>query len=455
MKTIDIYDNIKNIKIYNEIDIEINGVTIDTRELNNGDCYIGIKGEKFDGNIFYKDAFEKGASICILDNYEISNEDLKYLKDNNKSIMVVENSVIALGNLAKYVRNNFNYPVIAITGSSGKTSTKDLIYSVLKMKYNAHKTPGNKNNFTGLPTSLLSSKEETNMLILEMGMNHLGEISYLTNIVNPDVAVITNVGTAHIGNLGSRENILKAKLEILEGLKKDGIVIINNDNDLLHEWYLSNKDNYNVVTIGIDNSSDYQASNIKECENRSEFICNNESYSINVGGKHFIYNSLMAIALGSIYKVSTKGIKKGIKEFELSGNRMNIIKKDNITIIDDTYNANYDSMQYAIKYLGSLSGRKIAVLGDMKELGDYSINLHKDIGKIIYTENIDVLITVGNDSKYINESSIKLGFNKSNSYHFENNEEAIKLINKIKNKKDNILVKASNSMNFKEIIEKI
>ena len=452
MKSIDIYKNIEYIKIYNEINIDINNISIDTRNIKDNDCFIGVKGEKFDGNLFYKDAFDSGATICILDNYKESEEDLKYLKDNNKSIILVENSVISLGKLASYVRDNFKYPVIAITGSSGKTSTKDIVYSVLSHKYNAHKTPGNKNNFTGLPTSLLSIEEDTNMLILEMGMNHLGEISYLTNIVKPNVAVITNVGTAHIGNLGSRENILKAKLEILEGLKKDGILVINNDNDLLHEWYLNNKDKYKIVTIGLDNKSDYQAKNIKEHESSSEFICNDEKYFINVGGKHFIYNSLVAIALGSIYNVDIKDIKKGIEEFELSSNRMNVIKKDSITIIDDTYNANYDSMKYAIKYLSNLNGRKIAVLGDMKELGDYSINLHKEIGKLIYEEKIDILITVGDDSKYINEESIKLGFNKENSYHFDDKKDAIKLINKIKNKKDNILVKASNSMNFKEIV---
>lgn len=455
MKSIEIYKNIKYIKIFNEISIEINNISIDTRNINNGDCFIGVKGEKFDGSLFYKDAFKNGASVCILDNYRANKEDLEYLKNNNKSIVLVKDSVLALGEIAKYVRNNFNYPVIAVTGSSGKTSTKDIIYSVLNQKYNAHKTLGNKNNFTGLPLSLLSINRDTNMLILEMGMNHLGEISYLTNIVKPDVAIITNVGTAHIGNLGSRENILKAKLEILEGLKKDGIIVINNDNDLLHEWYLKNKNRYNIITIGIDNKSDYQAKNIKEHENYSEFICNNEKYSINVGGKHFIYNSLVAIVIGNIYKLNYKDIKKGISEFELSNNRMNIIKKDNITIIDDTYNANYDSMQYAIKYLGSLNNRKIAILGDMKELGDYSIKFHKKLGKLIYDQKIDILITVGDDSKYINEEAIELGFNKDNSYHFNKNEQAIKLINKIKKENDNILVKASNSMNFKEIVNNI
>ncbi len=455
MKSIEIYKNVKYIKIFNEVDIDINSISIDTRTINKNDCFIGVKGEKFDGNLFYKDAFDKGASICILDNYNITDEDIKYLKDNNKSIILVKDSVIALGELAKYVRNNFKYPVIAVTGSSGKTSTKDIIYSVLKQKYSAHKTLGNKNNFTGLPLSLLSINKDTNMLILEMGMNHLGEISYLTNIVKPDIAVITNVGTAHIGNLGSRENILKAKLEILEGLKQNGIVIINNDNDLLHEWYLENKNKYNIITIGIDNDSDYQAKNIKECENSSSFICNNKKYFINVGGKHFIYNSLVSIAIGNVFKVPIEKIKKGLIEFELSDNRMNAIKRDNITIIDDSYNANYDSMQYAIKYLGSLNNRKIAVLGDMKELGDYSIKLHKEIGELIHNQKIDILITVGNDSKYINEKAIELGLNKNNSYHFDNNKDAINLINKMKNRNDNILVKASNSMNFKEIVNNI
>lgn len=455
MKSVEVYKNVKYIKIFNEVDIDINSISIDTRTINKNDCFIGVKGEKFDGYLFYKDAFDKGASICILDNYNITDEDIKYLKDNNKSIILVENSVIALGELAKYVRDNFKYPVIAVTGSSGKTSTKDIIYSVLKQKYSAHKTLGNKNNFTGLPLSLLSINKDTNMLILEMGMNHLGEISYLTNVVKPDVAVITNVGTAHIGNLGSRKNILKAKLEILEGLKQNGIVIINNDNDLLHEWYLENKNKYNIITIGIDNDGDYQAKNIKECENSSNFVCSNEEYSINVGGKHFIYNSLVAIAVGNVFEVPIEKIKKGLIEFELSDNRMNVIKRNNITIIDDSYNANYDSMQYAVKYLGSLNNRKIAILGDMKELGCYSIKLHKEIGKLIYNQKIDILITVGNDSKYINEKVIKLGFNKDNSYHFDNNKDAIILVNKIKNKNDNILVKASNSMNFKEIVNEI
>ena len=455
MNTLDIYKNIKYLSLFNEVNRNINKITIDTRKVVDGDCYIGIKGDKNDGNLFYMDAFNKGASLVILERFNINDEVMDYLVKNNKSILVVEDTKKALGDLAKYKRSLFFSPVVAVTGSAGKTSTKDMIYSVLKEKYNAHKTIGNQNNHIGLPLTILSLEEDNEVLVLEMGMNHLGEISYLTNIAKPDVAVITNVGTAHIGNLGSRENILKAKLEILEGLNPNGVIIINNDNDLLHEWYLNNKGNYNIITIGINNNSLYMANIIERNEWWSTFSCDNEIYKVPVGGEHFIYNALAAIAVGKYFNEDVDIIKHGILNFELSSNRMSIINSGNITIIDDSYNANFDSMSYAIKYLGSLTGRNIAVLGTMRELGDYTEDLHKKIGNLVEKEKIDILITVGEDSDFINEGAIDAGFNKDNSYHFTNNLDAINFINSIKSDNDNILVKASNSLNFKEIVEKI
>ncbi len=455
MNTLDIYKNIKYLSLFNEVNRNINKITIDTRKVVDGDCYIGIKGDKNDGNLFYMDAFNKGASLVILEHFDINDEVMDYLVKNNKSILVVEDTKKALGDLAKYKRSLFFSPVVAVTGSAGKTSTKDMIYSVLKEKYNAHKTIGNQNNHIGLPLTILSLEEDNEVLVLEMGMNHLGEISYLTNIAKPDVAVITNVGTAHIGNLGSRENILKAKLEILEGLNPNGVIIINNDNDLLHEWYLNNKGNYNIITIGINNNSLYMANIIERNEWWSTFSCDNEIYKVPVGGEHFIYNALAAIAVGKYFNEGVDIIKHGILNFELSSNRMSIINSGNITIIDDSYNANFDSMSYAIKYIGSLTGRNIAVLGTMRELGDYTEDLHKKIGNLVEKEKIDILITVGEDSDFINEGAIDAGFNKDNSYHFTNNLDAINFINSIKSDNDNILVKASNSLNFKEIVEKI
>ena len=455
MKTLDIYKTLKYLSLFNEINLDINKITIDTRKVEENDCYIGIKGEKNDGNKLFMEAFKKGANLVILDNFEMNDEINEYIHKNNKSILVVENSVKALGELARYKRSLFYSPVVAITGSAGKTSTKDMIYSILKEKYKAHKTIGNQNNHIGLPLTILSLEEDNEVLVLEMGMNHLGEISYLTNIAKPDIAIITNVGTAHIGNLGSRENILKAKLEILDGLNPNGVLIINNDNDLLHSWYLDNKDKYKIITIGIYQDSDYMANIIEKSEWSSTFSCNNVIYKVPVGGEHFIYNALAGVATGEEFNVSEEQIKDGILNFELSSNRMSLISINGYTIIDDSYNANFDSMSYAIKYLGSLSGRSIAVLGTMKELGSYSEDLHRKIGSVIKNEKIDILVTVGDEATYINDGAVEAGFSKENCYHFKDNKAAIEFINTIKKQEDNILIKASNSMNFKEIVEAI
>ena len=455
MKSIDIYENIDAVEIINKIDTVINNISIDTRKIHDNDLYVGIKGENFDGNLHYMDAFNKGASIVIVSNIEKTPELMDYLKNNNKCLILVKDTVKALGSLAKYKRSIFTKPVVAITGSAGKTSTKDMIYSVLKEKYNAHKTIGNQNNHIGLPLTILSMEDDKDILVVEMGMNHLKEISYLTNIAKPNIAVITNVGTAHIGNLGSRQNILKAKLEILEGLDKDGTLIINLDNDLLNDWYKNNKDKYNIKTFSIDKKSDFKATNITEEENYSTFICNDELYRVPIGGEHFIYNALSAISVGSILNLNHEEIEKGINNFELSRNRMHIIENNDITVIDDCYNSNFDSLSYSIKYLGSLMGRKIACLGTMLELGEYSEDLHAKIGDVIPKEDIDILVTVGDYTELINERAVSNGLKKENSYHFNNNEDAIKLINKIKESDDKILVKASQALNFKEIVEKI
>ena len=217
----------------------------DSREVKQDDTYLGIKGETINGSIFFEEAFKKGAKGAILQNIEITNEQKENY--NNKFIIVVEDTVKAMQQIATYKRSLYDIPVVAITGSVGKTSTKDMVYSVLSMQFNTLKTQGNYNNHIGVPLTIFQLKDQE-MLTIEMGMNHFGELSTLTKIAKPTVAVITNVGTAHIGNLGSRENILKAKLEILEGLDKDGYVVINNDNDLLHNYSLNN-DNTDYVLL--------------------------------------------------------------------------------------------------------------------------------------------------------------------------------------------------------------
>ncbi len=420
----------------------------DSREVKEGDIYVALKGEKFDGNDFYLDAVNKGAKVCIITK-NLTDEELKIVKNKCINIIKVEDTLGALQKIAKFKRNLYNIPVVAITGSVGKTSTKDMIASVMKEKYNTLKTEGNYNNEIGVPLTILRLNNEEAMCI-EMGMNHFGEIRKLTNIARPTIAVITNIGTAHIGNLGSRENILKAKMEILEGLIGN-TVIINNDNDLLNKWAIENKDKYNIITYGIKNNSKFMAKSIKSYENKSEFYINNQKIIVPVGGEHFVLNSLCAIAVGNELNIPMDKIAEGIKNLDLSKKRMEIIKNEiGTTIINDTYNANYDSMKAAIEYLKEIKNkRKIAVLGDMLELGSYSEKLHKDVGLLV-DKNIDILITVGKESKYIAEKS-----NAKEIYEFDSNNQAIEKLKSIITKDDVILLKASNSMNFNEITNSI
>ena len=425
----------------------------DTRTIQLNDIYVGIKGENFDGNTLYEQAFEKGAKACLLQGVEISNELLNTYKD--KAIIMVDDTIKALQQIASYKRDLYNIPVIAITGSVGKTSTKDIIASVVGEKYKVLKTQGNLNNHIGLPMTILGLKDHE-ALVVEMGMSNFGEISVLSRIAKPNIAVITNVGTAHIGILGSRENILKAKLEILEGLKEDGILVINNDNDLLNAWNKNNQKSLKVVTYGIENNSDFMANNIEFFENSSKFevIINGakETITVPVGGEHFVLNALSAISVGMQLNIPISKIKEGIEKFELSKSRMELIKlKDDITLINDCYNANYDSMKAAINYLSKTSAkRKIAVLGDMLELGEYSEELHRKVGEEVANNNVDILVTVGEMGKVISEA---VKNDKTERYHFENNVEAIEKLKNIAKAGDIILVKASNGMKFKEIVE--
>ena len=364
--------------IIGDTEKECKNYSKDTRTIKKGDTYIGIKGEKFDGSSFWKDALNNGAETVIINNIKL--DEIEEYKKQNKNIIQVEDTIKAIGEMASYKikiqKGKYNLKVVGVTGSVGKTSTKDIIANVLSNKYKVLKTEGNNNNHIGLPLTILRLQDEE-IAVIEMGMNHLGEISYLTKIAKPDIAVITNIGTSHIGNLGSRENILKAKLEILEGMDKKKIVI-NNDNDLLNKWYLENKNNIEIHTFGIKNESEFNAKNIKLKENSSEFICENKNEKINievpVGGEHFILNALCGLTVGKLLNLNNEEIKNGIKDFKLTAKRMEINHlKNNITIINDSYNASYESMKASISNLKNMNGeRKIAVLGDMFELGDFS-----------------------------------------------------------------------------------
>lgn len=429
----------------------------DTRKIQKDDVYIGLKGEKFNGNEYYKEALKKGAKVAIVSGIDITKEDLEELKD--KTIIEVKDSLIAFGDIAAFKRSLYNIPVVQITGSVGKTSTRDIVANVIRTQYKTLQTEGNFNNAVGLPTTVLKLKDHE-ALVVESGMNHFGEISYLGKIAKPTIAVITNIGTAHIGNLGSRENILKAKLEILENLKPDGFIVINNDNDLLHKWNMEDN-KYKKYTFGIEEKSDVMAYNIEIREDYSKYnvIINNKEYTVKVpvSGKHFVYNSLCAIAVGNLMHIAPENIIKGIETFKLTKNRMEICKiKEDITVINDAYNASYDSMKAAIEYLKEIPGnRKIAVLGDMFELGDYGEEMHRKVGEEVAKNKVDILITVGDLSRYIAKEAEKVGMPKENIIVLNSNKEAVEYLNKVLKTNDVVLLKASHGMNFEEIFNGI
>ena len=429
--------------------IVINNIKIDSRKINDGDIYVGIRGEVNDGNIFFEDAINRGAKAIIVDNSK-----LDYDKYSDVTIVLVKDTVWCLQELARYKRSLFKGEVIAITGSVGKTTTKDMVASILSEKYKVLKTEGNYNNHIGLPLTILNYTLE-DVMVVEMGMSHEGELSLLSRIAKPTLSIITNVGTAHIGNLGSRENILMAKLEILDGMDNKKL-IINNDNDMLHEYYVKNSDN--VITVGINSSSMYRAVNVRD----NCLFFDIDGYLENVKNVYmneaYIINLLVGYAVGSLLGLTNEEYLNGVKKVTLYSKRLEMVmNKYGYNIINDSYNANYDSMKVGLEYLHNInySGRKIAVLADMLELGEYSKKIHEDVGMEVVKNKIDVLVTVGEYARYINDKAISVGFDKNNSYHFNNNIECIDFLKRFLKREDTVLFKGSNGMKLYEIIDEI
>lgn len=443
MKVYEIVEATRGILVSGNKDDEINFFSQDSRQTTNGGMYIPLKGERFDGHNFIESAFQTGAQAII------SEKDVNY---EDKIVIKVKDTHQALKDMASYLRNHRPVKVVGVTGSVGKTSTRDMVYSVVKQKYKTLKTEGNYNNEIGLPLTILRYHDEE-VLVLEMGMNHLQEMSRLSMIARPDIACITNVGTAHIGELGSRENILKAKLEIINGMKEGSTLIINQDNDMLQTVELPH---LNVVRVGKGKEASIQASHIVLEETKSSFEVEyqgkKEIIEVPVQGEHNISNALIAIAVGIELNISLEDIKKGIQEFKLTKNRMDILEKNHKTVIDGTYNASVDSMKSSIDVLANYKKRKVAILADMLELGDYSQQLHEKVGSYVASKGIDILVCVGKEAKYIYQKARE---SMKDVYYFESNQEVIARLDELLKEDDVILVKGSHSMNLKEVVEKI
>ena len=427
-------------------DVVISGVSTDTRTIEPGMLFIPVRGEKFDGHKFIDKAIENGAAAVLT---ELGGE-------YPVPAVKVEDTRRAMGRLASYYLKKLDIPTVAVTGSVGKTTTKDMVASVLAKGYNVYKTQGNLNNDIGVPLTRFALQPYHTAAVIEMGMNHFGEISYLTSIVKPDVALITNVGVSHIENLGSREGILKAKCEIFEGLKPDGTAIVNGDDDMLRT--LRGKIS-GLVMFGTDTSLDWYADNIRErglegidCTIHGKgSVC--FDVSIGVPGRHMVLNALAAAAAGNALGMSAEEINAGIEDFKPTRMRMDIIHSGELTIINDAYNSNPVSAMAAVDVLAAEEGVRCAVLGDMFELGSFAPKLHYELGEYTAKKGIDIIVAVGELSRHLYEGARQV--KDSGVYYFETQEDFLRNIDKIINAKMTVLVKASRGMKFEKTTEKL
>lgn len=428
------------------LDKVICGAVIDSRLVEEDYLFIPIKGERVDGHKFIPQVFEKGA-CCVLSEIELENPAGPYIR--------VDSSEEALKKMAGFYRQSLPIKVVGITGSVGKTSTKEMIASVVSQKYNVHKTAGNFNNEIGLPLTIFGIRAEHEVAILEMGISDFNEMHRLATVANPDICVITNIGLCHLENLGTRDGILQAKTECFDHMKDGGLAILNGDDDKL-----STKKNVNgrdAVFYGLGAENAIYATEVENLgfEGMSAVIHTPQGdfeASITIPGEHNVYNALAATAVGLELGLTLEEIQKGIAEAKTIAGRTNLIKANGYNVIDDCYNANPVSMEAAMDVLSHAKGRTIAVLGDMGELGEDEKALHYGVGKCVAEKKIHTLFCAGTlAAEY--KAGVESVENECKVFHFENKDDMITELLSYVEKGDNILIKASHFMDFPKVVE--
>ncbi len=427
-------------KLHGNENVLVTSIVTDSRQVQSGTLFAAIKGERVDGHKFIAQCIENGA-VCTLceDKPEI---DCNYIK--------VESTLVALKKIAEYYRSLFSMPFIGITGSVGKTSTKEMISSVLSQKFSVHKTQGNFNNELGVPLTIFGLEEDHKIAVIEMGISDFSEMTRLSRIVRPDISVITNIGCCHLENLIDRDGVLKAKTEMLEFLSSDGKMFFCGDDDKL--FTIKEHNGIKTIFYGFSDHNEYKAEIIstdlqKGINCRLHLKCGVVEATVPSVESHMIANALCAAAIGEHLGMTLDEIKCGVESYKTVGSRSNIIRKEALTIIDDCYNANPTSVKASVDTLSKFSGRRIAIIGDMKELGTNENTLHYETGEYIAQKGIDMVVAVGELSKYLFDGA------KENGHYFATVDECIKQIASIIKNGDTVLVKASHSMHFDKIVD--
>ena len=431
-------------------DVKIKGVSIDSRTIKKDCLYIPIVGEKFDGRIFIEECQNAGASAFLIDkNYKIP-------KSINIPYIKVEDTQTALRDFARAYRQELDIKIIAITGSNGKTTSKNIIHSVLSEKYKVEKTHGNLNNEIGVPLTILDFCEDTDIGVVEMGTEDFGEISVLTNIALPDMAMITNIGDAHLLKLKSREGIAKAKLEILEGLKDDGRFLYNGDDEILKKVLPSYDIKQETISFGIGENVDFKVVPKEHTNTSTNFSYKDEIYSVPLLGSHQVYNGALAVLIGKIFDLSFDEINKGLSKSSNNANRNELVERNGFDILDDAYKSNPQSLKQGLELAGFLDGysNKIVVLGDMLELGDDELNLHYKSGLDIDPKKINYCLFFGPLSKQMYKASLE-NFPKERSFYFDKKDDLIDKLKLLITKYSLVFVKGSRGVHMEEVIEAI
>ena len=444
----------RGVQMLGGLDAAIEGIVIDSRKANKDNAFVAIIGENLDGHKFIQSAYDNGCRTFIVSDRNV----VLLTREEVINVIRVEDTQLAMGYIGTYYKEKFNIPYIGVTGSVGKTTTRDMVYAALTGKFNAHKNVGNLNNHLGVPLTLFDLKSEHECAVLEMGMSHFGEIEYLVDMVHPEIAVISNVGLSHVENLGSQEGVLKAKLEITKNFTKDSLLVINGDDEMLSS--LKGKDlNYRLKTFGFNQDNDLYCKDYTLSREKISFVCEingaDERFEVPTIGEHNILNAMSAILVSLELGLTLDEIRAGLNNYVATGMRLDITETDKYTVINDCYNASPTSMKSSLKVLAGFDGlRKVAILGDIFEMGDMAEIGHREVGKAA-VDCADVLITVGKDSAYISNEAYLNGFDAKCIYHFEDKAILINALDGILKKDDVILIKASRGMKLEDIVNNI
>ena len=432
-------------------DVHPTDISIDSRTVQEGDLFFAVQGERFDGHTFVGDALDKGAMGAVVSRKWAKTSQREWT--SRKMAVVVEDTIDALQECARYYRTLFPIPVIAVTGTNGKTTTKDMIAAVLSQKETCLKTQGNENNHIGLPLTLFRLKVGHALAVVELGMRAKGEISRLAEICDPQYGIITNVGPAHTQFFSSIEEIAEAKGELLDHLDKTDMAVLNGDDPLVMEQQRRMKGD--VITFGFSPKVDVRARYIKTTPTAG-VLFETEGVRMELGapGKHMVYNALAAVAVGLQFDIPKEGIRRALETFQPRPMRMELVSINGLDILNDAYNANPVSMRAALETLQDMhvTGRKIALLGDMLELGDSAPQAHREIGKLVGSLDLYSLVTVGELSQYIADEAITCGLAHQRVFHFASRKGIVEFLNEMTRSGDLLLVKGSRKMGLENVV---